>query len=260
MTLKIATWNVNGIRARRDEFVRWANAESPDVICLQEIKASPAQVAESVAELTDLPSYASYWHGTDKGYSGVSLHIRRGSFRGPTAFSHPAFDHETRIVEVRLPGLRVASVYVPNGGKDYPAKLAFLREMTAYVRQLRSSGEPLVLCGDLNVAHREIDVHPDERRRGAMGQRAEERALLDAILAEGDLIDVLRARDATNDRLFTWWPYWREARAKNVGWRIDYVLASAGLLCRDARVSTAVGSSDHAPIVAVFEAEAHPSA
>ncbi len=251
--MKIATWNVNGIRARREQFVAWVTSEKPDIVCLQEIKASPAQVSETIAEQTDLPAYASYWHGNDKGYSGVSLHIRREAFAGLSpGFSHPAFDHETRIVEMKLGELRVASVYVPNGGKDYPAKVQFLKDLAAFAQECRAGGARLILCGDLNVARADVDVHPSERKPGAIGQRLDERELFESMLARGELVDVFRSMNPSNDRLFTWWPYWREARKRNIGWRIDYVLASPALRCLETRVSPEVGTSDHAPLVAVF--------
>jgi exodeoxyribonuclease-3 len=252
--MKIATWNVNGIRARKTQFIDWIAAERPDIVCLQEIKASPPQVAEAIGELTDLPAYASYWHGNDKGYSGVSLHVRRDTFAGSSpVFSHPPFDHETRVVEVRLGELRVASIYVPNGGKDYPAKLAFLRALGAYVSESPNKGSKLVLCGNMNVARDDRDVHPSERKPGAIGQRDDERELFEAILTGGSLLDVARAMNPENDRMFTWWPYWREARKRNIGWRIDYVLASPTLRCLETRISVDVGTSDHAPLVALFE-------
>jgi exodeoxyribonuclease III len=254
--MKIATWNVNGIRARRDQFVAWISSEKPDIVCLQEIKASPAQIAETVAELTDLPAYINYWHGTEKGYSGVSLHIRRDAFAGQsTAFSHPSFDLETRIAIVRIGDLRIGSVYVPNGGKDYPAKLGFLRDLAAYARESHAQGAKLILCGDMNVARDDKDVHPSERKPGAIGQRADERQLFEAILSGGDLVDEGRALNPEHDRMFTWWPYWREARKRNIGWRIDYVLASSGLRCLETRISVDVGTSDHAPVIAIFGQE-----
>jgi exodeoxyribonuclease-3 len=253
--MKIATWNVNGIRARRDQFIPWVAAEKPDLICLQEIKASPAQIAESIAELTDLPAYASYWHGNEKGYSGVSLHVRRDTFAGQSpVFSHPSFDLETRIVEARLGELRVASIYVPNGGKDYAAKLDFLRALGSYVAESTTEASKIVLCGDLNVARTDMDVHPSERKPGAIGQRSDERELLEAVLTGGGLVDVARAMNPENDRMFTWWPYWREARKRNIGWRIDYMLASRALKFSELAVGIDVGTSDHAPIVAIFDA------
>ena len=249
--MKVATWNVNGFRARESQVVEWARRDAPDVFCLQEIKVTPDQLGET---LTLLPEYHSYWHGAPKGYSGVSLHVRKTSFAQRPAFSHPAFDVECRVVQAELGGgLVVASVYVPNGGKDYKAKLAFLEAMRAYVDGVHAAGGKLVLCGDLNVARTDADVHPVERKAGAIGQRAEERKLFERVLA-GDLVDVARALHPDDDALFTWWPPWREMRQKNQGWRIDYVLASAGRGLEPTECVTHrdVGTSDHAPIVAVF--------
>jgi exodeoxyribonuclease-3 len=248
----VGTWNVNGIRAREAQFVEWVNRDRPDVVCLQEIKATAEQLGET---LTLLPDYYSIWHGGPKGYSGVSIHVRKARFSKP-AFSCPELDVECRAVQARLDaGLVVASVYVPNGGKDYPAKLRFLEQMAAYVDGLHRAGDRLVLCGDLNVARSDADVHPKERKAGAIGQRADERAIFERVLAAG-LEDVGRALDPDNDRLFTWWPPWRGLRQKNQGWRIDYVLASTdrGLKARACAVLADVGTSDHAPVVATIDA------
>lgn len=249
--MKVATWNVNGIRAREAQFVEWVRRESPDVICLQEIKATAEQLGEA---LTMLPEYWNYWHGGPKGYSGVSLHIRKATFAERPDFGHPELDVEFRVVQAKLdPGLVVASVYVPNGGKDYAAKLKFLESMRAYVDGAHAAGGRLILCGDMNVARSDIDVHPKERKPGAIGQRDDERQLFERILA-CDLVDVARMLDPTNDRLFTWWPPWRGLRQKNQGWRIDYILASAkaGLTPSACSVAADVGTSDHAPVVASF--------
>ncbi len=245
--MKVATWNVNGIRAREAQFVEWVRRETPDVICLQEIKATADQIGET---LTMLPEYWNYWHGGPKGYSGVSLHVRKDTRTAAPPFSHPSFDVESRVVQVKLDGgLTVASVYVPNGGKDYAAKLRFLEAMHAYVEAEHSQGGQLILCGDMNVARTDADVHPKERKAGAIGQRDDERGVFERILSCG-LTDVGRALDPTNDRLFTWWPPWRGLRQKNQGWRIDYVLASSRVTPSECRVLADYGTSDHAPIVA----------
>lgn len=248
--LSVATWNVNGIRARQAQFAEWVERDRPDIICLQEIKASPAQVPELVCNLT---GYHCYWHGHG-GYSGVALHVRKDRFEGPPAFGHPAFDHETRVVEARLGDFVIASVYVPNGGKDFEAKMAFLRSLAAHVGEVHSGGGRLVLCGDLNVAHTDRDLHPRERKAGVIGQRPDERALFDELLGQG-LVDVQRRLDPDNDNLFTWWAPWRNMRQRNIGWRIDYVLASRAVAERavDCRVLREVGTSDHAPVVATFD-------
>ncbi len=249
--MKIATWNVNGIRAREAQFVDWVNRDAPDIVCLQEIKATAEQLGET---LTLLPDYFSYWHGGPKGYSGVSLHIRKASLAGKPEFGHPAFDVENRVVQARIGGgIVVASVYVPNGGKDFAAKLRFLEAMRGYVADVHAAGERLVLCGDLNVARTDADVHPKERKPGAIGQREDERRLFEEILAN-DLADVARTLEPGNDRLFTWWPPWRGLRQKNQGWRIDYVLATRSIAPTECRVLADVGTSDHAPLVATLTA------
>jgi exodeoxyribonuclease III len=247
--MKIGTWNVNGIRARHAQVREWIEREQPDVVCLQELKAKREQVPETLCELA---GYWCYWHGASA-YSGVGLHVRKERFREPPVFAHPAFDHETRIVEATLGDLVVASVYVPNGGKDYAAKIAFVQAMIDYAEAMRVAGRTLVICGDLNIARAERDVHPKERKPNIIGQRPEERALFARLLEHG-LVDVARALEPDNDGLFTWWAPWRNLRERNIGWRLDYVLASAALAARAASCPTfrEFGTSDHAPVLATF--------
>ncbi len=248
--LKIATWNVNGIRARAEQFLEWVERERPDVICLQELKSTVDKVPPALCELT---GYCCYWHG-ERAYSGVGLHIRRDAFAEDPRFVHPPFDYETRIVTAQMADLVIASVYVPNGGKDFPAKMKFLAEMEAYVRETHAAGARLVICGDINITRTERDVHPKERNPALVGQRPEERDIFERILAQG-LVDVGRALDPDNDNLFTWWAPWRRLRERNIGWRLDYVLASESLATKAARcaVYREVGTSDHAPVIATFE-------
>jgi exodeoxyribonuclease-3 len=248
--MKVATWNVNGIRAREAQFVEWVRRDVPDVVCLQEIKASAEQLGET---LTLLPEDWSYWHGGQKGYSGVSLHVRKESFPTRPEFSHPSFDTENRVVQAALgDDLVVTSVYVPNGGKDYGAKLEFLEAMRSYVEGVHHKGGKLLLCGDMNITRGDIDLHPKERKPGTIGQRPDERELFEKILACG-LTDVGRALDPDNDRMFTWWAPWRSMRQKNQGWRLDYVLASSKTVtATECRVFADVGTSDHAPVVATI--------
>ncbi len=244
--MKIATWNVNGIRARQAEVQAWVERDRPDIVCLQEIKAASDQVP---AALCEMEGYWCYWHGA-KGYSGVALHLRRDTFPERPEFSHPSFDFEHRIVVVSKGTLLAASVYVPNGGRDFDAKMRFLAALEDYVAARCAEGRQVVLCGDLNVARAEIDVHPKERKAGAIGQRPDERALFASLLGRG-LVDLGRHLHPDDDALFTWWAPWRNLRQRNIGWRIDYVLASAPLAARAARCDSLreVGTSDHAPLV-----------
>ena len=248
--MKVGTWNVNGIRARAAQVGEWISREQPDVVCLQEIKATPEQVP---ALLCELAGYWCLWHGAGP-YSGVALHLRRELAPERPTFVHPPFDVENRIATVDVDGVTVASVYVPNGGKDFAAKLRFLEAMERFAAESRAAGRPLVVCGDLNVARTDMDVHPKERKPGIIGQRPDERALLERILAHG-LVDVGRTLDPTNDGLFTYWAPWRNLRQRNIGWRIDYVLASEDLARKAStcRVLADFGTSDHAPVVATFD-------
>jgi exodeoxyribonuclease-3 len=243
--MKVATWNVNGIRARSAQFRQWLDQERPDVVCLQELKAELPQIPEESRH----PDYHACWH-TLKGYSGVSLQIRKELFGKEPAYSHPAFDMESRIVQAELGDLVIASIYMPNGGKDYGAKLRFLAQLTDWTRRMRAEGRELLLCGDMNIARTDLDVHPRERKPGTIGQRPDERALFESLLSTG-LVDLSRAFDPDNPGLFTWWAPWRNLRARNIGWRLDYLLASPKVADQalSCVVRAEVGTSDHAPVV-----------
>src|SRR6476619_4307046 len=245
--MKIATWNVNGIRARHAQFVEGAAAEQADIICLQEIKATIAQVPETCS----IEGYTCYWHGAG-GYSGVAMHVRRGFSEKPE-FTHPEFDHETRVVQAQIGDIVFASVYVPNGGKDFDAKMAFMNALVDYAAEIHARGSKLILCGDLNVARADIDVHPKERKPRAIGQLPEERALLEKIIGHG-LVDVSRALEPDNDQMFTWWAPWRNMRQRNIGWRLDYVLASQPIFdtVQSCVIQREFGTSDHGPVIAAF--------
>lgn len=247
--MKAATWNVNGIRAREAQVAEWMAREAPDVLFLQELKATSDQIPASLCELS---GYWCHWHGT-KAYSGVGLHVRREAFAEEPVFDHPDFDVETRVATATLGNLVVGSLYVPNGGKDFDAKMRFLSALEGFVARQLAAGKELLLGGDLNVTHTDRDVHPKERRPGMIGQRPDERALMTRILGHG-LVDVGRAMDPDNENLFTWWAPWRQMRQRNIGWRLDYLLASQGLARRAVSCASLreVGTSDHAPVVAVF--------
>jgi exodeoxyribonuclease-3 len=205
------------------------------------------------AELLAHPGYHCYWHGSG-GYSGVALLLKRSTFGGRPEFAHPSFDHETRIVTARADKLVLASIYVPNGGKDFEAKQRFLDALDAFVAEALQRGESLLLCGDLNVAREDRDVHPTLRKPAQIGRTPEEQAQFARILERG-LVDLGRQFFPDDDRLFTWWAPWRNLRQKNVGWRIDYVLATAELAraAHSCEVMRELGSSDHGPLVAQFD-------
>jgi exodeoxyribonuclease-3 len=250
--LKVTTWNVNGIRAREREVLALVEREQPDVLCLQEVKASPDQVP---AALCDLGGYHCYWHG-QKGYSGVALHLSRRAFPRCGRFVHPDFDHESRIVTARAGSVVFASIYVPNGGKDFPAKVRFLDALGVYAAEAQRAGTSLVLMGDLNVAREPRDVHPKLRKPEQTGQTPGERAQLEGIIGH-ELVDLSRKFHPDDDMLFSWWAPWRNNRERNIGWRLDYVLAHASLADRavSCTIERSYGTSDHAPVTAVFDVE-----
>lgn len=253
--MKIATWNVNGIRARGPQVLDWIARDRPDIVCLQEIKARPEQLAPLLYEPE---GYWCRWHGSG-GYSGVAMFVGRHLVERPPEFVSPTLDFECRMLTVRLEHLLVASVYVPNGGKDYPAKIRFLDGLIDWAVAVQADGTSLVLCGDINVAHTDRDLHPKERKAGGIGQRPEERARIDRLLATG-LVDVGRALDPDNETMFSWWAPWRNMRQRNIGWRIDLMLASRELARRalSCPVLADIGTSDHAPVQATFADDTEP--
>lgn len=245
---KIATWNLNGLRARAAQLLEYIENEKPDALCLQEIRVTHEQIP---MDLVSLPGYNCYWHGGGKGYSGVAL-LLKDSLGQPT-FSHPTFDFESRIVNARVGELSITSVYVPNGGKDFEAKMRFLEQLQTFLKD--QSTPHVLLAGDINIAREVQDVHPKERKtKPVIGQLPEEREWFNQVLHHG-FADVQRQLSPEDDRIFSWWAPWRELRQKNIGWRIDYILASAGLAQKAQKCVSQreFGTSDHAPVVAYFE-------
>lgn len=248
--MKLATWNVNGVRARAGQIAEWMERERFDVVCLQELKAELPQVPEVVQH----GDYHAFWHCC-KGYSGVSLQLRKDRFPDPPVYTHPHFDLESRIVTADLGLFIIASMYVPNGGKDYAGKIRFVESLIEWAGELRAAGRELILTGDFNIARTEMDVHPRERKPMGIGQRPEERALFQRLLDTG-LVDIGRAVDPDNAGLFTWWAPWRNLRQRNIGWRLDYFLISPNLAARATScvVQSEVGTSDHGPVRLTLEA------
>lgn len=248
--MKVTTWNVNGIRARESQVADWLRLERPDVLCLQEIKASPEQVP---ANLLEHAGYWSCWHG-EGGYSGVALLVSKALCPVRPRFVHPAFDLERRAVVVELGSFRLASLYIPNGGKDFPTKERFLDGLERWVASEHALGHSLLLCGDFNVAHTAKDVHPKLANPQEIGQTPGERTRIDVLLGRG-LVDLGRKFAPEDDSLFTWWAPWRQSREKNIGWRLDWVLASEPLVSRALRCTALrdFGTSDHGPVTAVFD-------
>ena len=222
------------------------------------LRAQEVQVPDA---LHSPAGYCARWNNASrKGYSGVALLIRRTFAEEAPHFWHPDFDFEQRIVVADVPSagpnlgaVRFVSVYVPNGGKDYEAKMRFFGDLQRWLAETNRAGTALVLCGDINVAREERDVHPRERKPNQIGTRQEERDLF-GVMLEAGMTDVGRTLDPDNNELFTWWAPWRSLRQRNIGWRIDYVLATPTLapMARTCVSRREFGTSDHAPVVATF--------
>ena len=191
------TWNVNGIRARDAEFLKLLEEEQPDVAMLQETKSTIEQLPPTLYGLMGLHTYHSIWHGT-AGYSGVSVHLKKTRFSRPSD-AHPEFDFETRVAEAHVDDWVFVSMYLPNGGKDFEAKLKFMRSLAAYPSAF--AGKKVIIAGDLNVARAPVDVHKSQRKPGAIGQRPEERVLFEKFLSAG-LVDVVRTLAPDDKELF----------------------------------------------------------
>ncbi len=247
--MKILSWNVNGARAREAQILELIAAESPDVVSLQETKSTSEELPTTLYGLLALPEYHARWHGLG-GYSGVALLLKRSAFESPK-FSHPSFDMENRVVEAVVGDRTFVSMYAPNGNKDYGAKMTFFEGLLAYVEAIAKEGRELVIIGDINIARANIDVHKTHRKANVIGQRDEERAIFEALLDKGRLVDVGRKLAPDDDALFSWWPYWQRAREKNQGWRIDYALVSESLAVRAKShvIRREFGASDHGPLV-----------
>lgn len=251
--MRVVTWNVNGVRARAPQVLAFLEEHRPSALLLQEIKASPEQVPKELHALAD--RYWLHWHGALGGYSGVALLLEKSAFPEEPVFEVPELDFETRVALARTPRGTIAVMYLPNGGKDYAAKLRFLEALGPWVHEESARGA-FLLAGDMNVARTPMDVHPSQQDENAIAQRPDERALFEAALTRGGLTDLTRVKHPTDDRFFTWWPFWKGAKQRNLGQRIDYVLTNEALTPRleEVTLHRAYGTSDHAPLEAVLAA------
>ena len=253
--MRIVSWNVNGIRSVIEGgFLDWLRGESADIVCLQEVKSSPGQVP---LVLRDHADWQAHWHFAEKaGYSGTAMLVRKGSLSEPfwvhRGFGHARYEAEGRTLVAELGDMLLAGCYFPKGYEDDPERRAFkmdyTRDMLEWVRARHAEGRAVVLCGDFNIAHRDIDLaHPRENRRTS-GFLPDERSLVDAFLEAG-LVDVFREGCAEGGH-YTWWSHRADARERNLGWRIDYFLVSRALMPRvlAAEIHPAVTGSDHCPV------------
>lgn len=254
--MKIVSWNVNGIRAASKkgllEFVR---DEKPDILCLQETKAHLEQVEPAIQHL----GYKVFhWSsGIRKGYSGVATFTQDGPTTFQRGWGQTEYDSEGRIVITDHGKFLLYNIYFPNGGSGeerHLFKQRFLKDLNTHMKAAIASGREIVLVGDYNVAHRDIDVHDPVRLADESGFLPEERAWFQSFLELG-FIDTFRHFQPETAKRFTWWNYRELARIPNRGWRIDYVCITKGLLphLKSADILDQVEGSDHCPVVAVFE-------
>lgn len=264
--MRIVSWNVNGLRAvvsRGD--LDWAFAGDVDVVCLQETKIQPDHVTEAMKHP---PGFSrSFWsfHATKKGYSGTAIFVKDGLFAEPFTLKvggdeRPEFDVEGRVVGVDLGAFVLFGVYFPNGGSS-DERLAFKHAwhdaFTDGIVELKRSGRQVVVAGDFNVAHTDLDLAKPREWAGVSGCLPVERAWFDRLLAAG-FIDTFRAEKGDLPRQFTFWETRVDARSENLGWRIDYVVISAGLeeQLLDAWISPQIFGSDHCPVGAELDVQA----
>ena len=248
--MKLLSWNVNGIRAcQRNGFVSWFERQRADIVCIQETKAQPDQLEEA---LLHPAGYRSFWHSAQKkGYSGVATYTRRKPLAVREGIGIPKFDREGRVLITEFRGFVLVNAYFPNSrreGARLEYKLQFCRAMRRLLDDYRSSGRNVVLCGDYNIAHREIDLaRPKDNVKNA-GFLPRERSWLER-LVRADYVDTFRAR-CDEPGHYSWWSYRGDVRKRNIGWRIDYFFINSELRhrLRSATIQPHVMGSDHCPV------------
>ncbi|OGS13642.1 MAG: exodeoxyribonuclease III [Elusimicrobia bacterium RIFOXYA12_FULL_57_11] len=250
MALKLLSWNVNGYRAvLKKGFGDFLLSEKPDILGLQEVKACPDQLAAGDA---DFPGYKAAWNCAERrGYSGVAAFHRTGPAAVTNGFGEERFDREGRVIALEHKDFHFLNVYFPNGGQGperLAYKLEFYEAFLAHIEKLRGTGKAVIFCGDVNTAHREIDLARPRENAGNSGFMPVERAWLDKLTALG-WTDTFRAFHPEPEQ-YTWWDYKTRARERNTGWRIDYFFINKekASLVKDAFILAQVHGSDHCPI------------
>jgi exodeoxyribonuclease III len=248
--MRLISWNVNGIRAvQKKGFLEWFARESPDVLCLQETKAGRDQLDD---ELVNVPGYASFWSSAEKkGYSGVAVYAKQEPKSVEYGLGKPEFDTEGRTLILDLGAFVLFNIYYPNGGagnKRVPFKLAFYDQFLKKAEAFRRKGRSVVVCGDVNTAHEEIDLARPKENQKNTGFLPEERAWVTKFLAAG-YVDTFRYfyKDGGH---YSWWDYKTAARSRDIGWRIDYFFVDQGSLpkLKKAFILKDVQGSDHCPV------------
>lgn len=248
--MEILCWNVNGIRAvGRKGFLQWLTQRQPGILCLQEIRVQDDQFP---ADIRQPAGYLAYWNfPARKGYSGVATVTKEEPLYVNSRLDDQRFDVEGRLLMVRYPRFTLLNTYFPNGKMSRARlqyKMDFYEAFLALADRLRSEGESLVVCGDFNTAHREIDLARPRDNQNTSGFLPMERAWMDRLVAHG-FVDTFRQfnRESGN---YTWWDMKTRARERNVGWRLDYFFVSEDLLpfVTNASIFSDVFGSDHCPV------------
>ena len=250
--MRLVSWNVNGIRAAaKKTFFDYLEEEAPDVLCVQETKAHPEQLDET---LLRPPGYYTYYHaGERKGYSGVATFSKKrpeAVLRGTELIP---MDTEGRVLRTDFSDFALYNIYFPNGGRGEERlrfKLDFYDQILDHFENERKNNIPLVICGDINTAHREIDLKNPKQNEKTSGFMPIERAWLDRITDLG-YVDTFRHFHPDAADQYSWWDMRTRARERNAGWRIDYFIVTPDFLprCKDASIQMEVTGSDHAPVV-----------
>lgn len=249
--IRVTTLNLNGIRsAVRKGFLQWLATQAADVVCLQELRAAPADIEPALHEIDGMTAH--FHCAQRKGYSGVAILSRRKPLSITTGIGCDEFDPEARYIEADFGRYAVVSLYLPSGSSGperQAAKFRFMERLLAHLEALAASGRELIVCGDWNIAHKEIDLANWRGNRRNSGFLPEERAWLGDLFDRVGWVDVFRLLDPQPGR-YTWWSNRGQAYAKNVGWRLDYQIATPGIAAkaRSASILREPRFSDHAPL------------
>lgn len=248
--MKLASWNVNGIRSVFEKgFESWFSSLSAEVVCLQEIKAKPEQLDEKMKHPL---GYHSFWHPAEKpGYSGLVIYSKKEPLQVITGLGKPEFDREGRVLICEYPAFYLINSYFPNSQRDHARlgyKIKFCDEMLFLLNKLTLK-KPVLLCGDFNIAHREIDLKNPKENKDNAGFLPEERSWMDKLLSSG-YIDGFRKFNPEPGN-YTWWSYRPTIRERNIGWRLDYWVTHQDWSSRLKNVShqPQVMGSDHCPVL-----------
>ena len=254
--MKIITWNVNGLRAALKKGVlTWILEQDADALCLQETRVLPdSQLTEAEREI---PGYETIWNPAEKkGYSGTSTWIKRDALEVNLGFDNQLFDVEGRVIRTKHPNFYLYNIYFPNGQRGHERveyKLEFYETLLGICDELHAAGKSIIITGDFNTAHNEIDLKNHKTNHKTSGFLPEERAMIDKFMAHG-FVDPFRELYPEKEQ-YSWWSYRGAARTRNVGWRIDYFLISENLLPRvqDVIIHDDVLGSDHCPTELLIE-------